>query len=1163
MASEDLGAPLGNAYAIAGGQARLFERGLTLSGAVNLEAEFAFPMIGKPDIVTGSTSWRSAAPALRFDPQGKAVEPMMAAIVEAIDSRLALSAVGQPTTMVPVVLYEPKPLFEATSPPYGVDAGTNSGALQDRQLYDVAIRVDDDRWHVIAPHGVYSRQSWTDFGIAHITDMHVARRIDSFRGILKNARRDEAAKRMYNWNDRFRGFVRYANYLYSTGVLDVIVATGDNYDFQFETNDDPQGGGNAAFLRDLILGKAPGPDFPDVEELRVPIFMVPGNHDYRRNPYSLIFDLHISDELRTAAIAAAGLVAGSVGLLGGTATAGTLATITAGLASYLTRKDVTRVPNYNGYRLSSDDATVIANQLDGVGGTEVQNIEPDKAGRMVEIDESNRPYRLCLAEPGSYVVELGPHRIAMIDSAHDVGVVTEQIAGALVKLGMGNEDQDAFVGGSPNCRGVLTEVHSVVKHALDKTEGLFIVGLHAPLFNPPYDGYSYFLRETQRAVQDKQVYGFLVRELTVAVTDPDKLPEAIETWHPTWFVARDSQVRDHRQPDYIKRVSGQDMFDAGVSRGAAEQLMQVLAGFGSTRAADLVLAGHTHAHNEYSVRKDSFSGELSYYFDFYTENPTSYYRTKFTSGWDVTPGVSGGAPHATPVTSETYVEVSLYAKPDVNPWPMPFEALTKNMVQVPPYPNPLNSAADPRAWWAEHRPLVVQTGALGPLKQAEFFSGFRVITVKNNVIDKMHFVSSARLEDNGFRMPWEQAIAAESGAREYHYVERSRPVGAPPAAGRLSGISVPAIGATNVVYRDEAGHLHEVWRKGEQSGTSDLTTLGDNAMLAANDPSSYIDPVDGLEVALYLGVDRHIYSLYWSTGAVRRDALSVTAGAPKGEGIPVGYVGRDGYRHVIYRADDGHLHELYWTGGNALGNGDLTTKAGAPHCAGSLIAYQKPNGENVVIYRGTDQHVHGLYWTTGDVRHDDLSGFARAPLMAETTDLSAYYTSHTDTHQIVYRSEDGHLHELWWQRNNPVSHWDLTAATPGRVGDNAVWGSPTTYYAAGNNTKHVIYRRADGHVHDLSWVPGTAMPIEIDLTIYAAAPLAAGDPTAFVVSPNTQYVLYKGKDNQIHEIRWNQPSNNIHDVRIPVTDAVELTPQPAESRWHRPMPAIDLRRRPR
>ena len=123
--------------------------------------------------------------------------------------------------------------------------------------------------------------------------MHVARRIDTFRGLLEAAGRPNAAAKMFNWNDRFRGFVRYANFLHASGVLDVIVATGDLYDYILESDDPPAEGGNAAFLRRLILGMQPGPHFPDVEELRVPIFMVPGNHDYRRNPYKLIFDVNV------------------------------------------------------------------------------------------------------------------------------------------------------------------------------------------------------------------------------------------------------------------------------------------------------------------------------------------------------------------------------------------------------------------------------------------------------------------------------------------------------------------------------------------------------------------------------------------------------------------------------------------------------------------------------------------------------------------------------------------------------------------------------------------------------------------------------------------------------------------------------------------------------
>jgi hypothetical protein len=159
--------------------------------------------------------------------------------------------------------------------------------------------------------------------------------------------------------------------------------------------------------------------------------------------------------------------------------------------------------------------------------------------------------------------------------------------------------------------------------------------------------------------------------------------------------------------------------------------------------------------------------------------------------------------------------------------------------------------------------------------------------------------------------------------------------------------------------------------QGSGSGTSNLTSLADNAIRAAGDPTgdptSYIDTTEGLEVALYRGTDGHVHSLYWSTGEVGRDVLSGTAGAPRAAGKPAGYVGKDGFKHVIYRSGDGHLHELWWTGSNPPGHGDLTalSVSGTPTAAGDPAPYINTNtGENIVAYRGSDGHIHTLYWLT-------------------------------------------------------------------------------------------------------------------------------------------------------------------------------------------------------
>jgi len=1087
MSVEYLGAPLTGVYSIPGGQARLYERGLTVNGAGGeVVVSFAFPMLGRPSIVTGQPA---ATPpfepyAIHFHLGNWQLEQLTPLLQTALAGRLGLVMTGQPAVRVPltigpaaVVKPEQKPGVGGVTIPavYGVSVTT--AALQERQLYDVAVLADGGQWRIVAPHAVYRRETWTDFGIAHITDMHVARRIDLFRELLVRAGRAEAAQRMYNWNDRFRGFVRYANYLHGIGVLDVIVATGDLYDYLFEDNDNPADGGNAAFLRKLILGQAPGPDFPDVEELLVPIFMAPGNHDYRKHPYKLLFDVQIS------------LI--DLGILGSI------------------DKDVMRIKNFSGYHLLQDDALLLTNRLDGHSGAEAPNLNPASAGRMVEVDTEIKPYKTFLADRGSYIVRLGAHRIAMLDSAHDVGLVTDVLKAFLVKIGFGSEDEATFVGGSPNCEGVSAEEFKMVSDALAETSdsGLFIVGLHAPLFNMWNNEYPYFLRETQRPAHHEQALAFLARH----DGRPVQIKEQVQGRHPLWFAS------DQGAPTFVKRMESQDlhqdMLDYGVSRGKAEELMRLLAGIGSRRPADLVLAGHTHRHNEFSVRRLP-TGELACYMDFYTQNPAWHYPTRFTHSWQRT----ADSPNTiAPVTDVTYVEIVSGAAPDATPWPMPYDAMFNNQLQAPPYQNPLSSTTNPRAWWAQHRPLVLQTGALGPLDNSQVsFTGFRVLLVKNDVIEKIHFIPTRRLEENQYRLAWEDAIRP-TPIRRYLHVERSRPLKPPAAVGAPSGIVFPALGVTNVVYRDAEGRLHEVWQKGPESGTSNLTYLADNAIRAAGNPTLYIAATEGNEVALYRGTDSHVHSLYWSTGAVGRDALSLTAGAPPAAGNPVGFVQKDGTNVVIYRAGDKHLHSLWWTGTNAPGTEDLTAPSGAPPAAGDPAPFVNTNtGENIVVYRGTDGHIHVMYWLGAEaVAHESLSGFARSPKAAG--DPVAYYTGHNDAHQVTYRSHDGHLHELWWLGANPVSHWDLTAATAGAP---PAASDPAAYYSAGTNTKHVIYRSADGHLNEIWWIPG-AMPTHVDITLEALAPLAVDKPTAFTVAgPDSHHAVYRGTDGQIHEIRW-------------------------------------------
>lgn len=352
---------------------------------------------------------------------------------------------------------------------------------------------------------------------------------------------------------------------------------------------------------------------------------------------------------------------------------------------------------------------------------------------------------------------------------------------------------------------------------------------------------------------------------------------------------------------------------------------------------------------------------------------------------------------------------------------------------------------------------------------------------------------------------------------QYIHVERSRPLNAPHAAGTPSAIVFPSLGVTNIVYRDWLDRLHELWQQGAQYGTSDLTQLAGNPSRASDEPIAFIDSVENLEVALYRGNDGHVHSLYWSTGAVGHDALSAAAGAPRGVGSPAGFVQKDGTKVVIYRLPNGHFQSLWWIGPATPGTEDLTGPSGSPPAAGDPAPYINTiTGENIIAYRGTDGHIHTMYWTgPGAVGHDNLSGFAGAPKAAG--DPAAYYISRDDAHQVTYRSQDGHLHELWWVGNIPVQSWDLIAAT---VGAPLAASDPAAYFSTGTNTKHVFYRSANNHLNEIFWVPG-GLPMHVDLTAEAQAPLATDKPAAFTVEgPNSQHVVYRGTDGHIHEIRW-------------------------------------------
>lgn len=1047
MAEINFGPAIGAEFPAPGGTAQIFTGGIKLTGPAPMRVAFRFPKIGRPSIAeAGKPIFDESAVTFESGPW-----PDFLSVLQSIfDSRLALAPVGggKPVKMT---LGSAKPVKEVGT---GVLLATTVNAvLAERVLYDVAVLKPDGGFQVIAPHCLYFRSNWQDFGIAHTTDIHVSRRIDQFAPRLMAKGRTDAARKLVNFNDRFRGFIKYANFLHREGKLDVILATGDIIDYQTEKDDDPavNPGGNAQFMLDLLRGRIASSTMPQVEELRVPIFMTTGNHDYRRFPYSLLFKL----------------------------------------------AGVHTVDSTDAFRLSHEDALAVE------GLSEKPNLGTEVARRMVLVDKDLPGYRQYLADETNYIVKLGSHRVAMLDSGPDVGLPSTADA-VLDFFGFAGEDESTAIGGSPNSEGLSEAVLRLVERGLDDptATGLFIVGLHAPLFSPWNAEYPYFLRETQRAEQKDQVYGWLSRHhMALGV---DRLREL----HRSWF----GNGANADAVQYLKRGDPNDLLDYGVTRVNAHNLLKAVAGIGRRRKADVVLHGHVHRYCDFRLEVEG--GELAYLMDFYTENFAHYYPAKYLTRY--LPPVTPGSVIPIPESRLTYVHMDDDAPANNQPSAMAHRD-DQSVVIIPPYSKPLRTAPDARAWWEEHRPLVLQTEALGPFQDGNAnLGGFRLLVVKNDVIDKIHFMSIEALHAFNYELPFERMITPDP-QMSFKHVVRSKEFGKVTVVGDPVGYILPTLGLQNLLYRSVTGNILELTRaKSGQRGAGDVSAAI-RAPKAAGDPSCYYDSASGKIIVPYRGTDGHVHTMYWATGDVGTDALSKPVKAPPAAGRPFGLHNALKNSHmVVYRSADGDLQALSWQGASAPLHENLTSGANALKSAGDPSPYlDTTRNTNIVVYRAVDGHIRSIFWSVGGSGLDDLSGVARSPKAAG--DPMAYYSAADDRHQVVYRAADGHVWELHWLGVFTVSATDLTAQAGAPVAESEPWA-----WSDQQNVKHVVYRGTDDHVIEIHRAQNGVLSW-FDLTLEGVATRAAGRVHGFS-GPDYQHVVYRGVDGEIHEIRWGRVS---------------------------------------
>jgi hypothetical protein len=93
---------------------------------------------------------------------------------------------------------------------FTVSPGSVKGDLKERTLYDLQLNLPDGLPYPLSPHCFYVKSDWDNFGLLHITDLHINARNQRFRAILETKGFNDAAQNYANFQDNLIDFIKYA-----------------------------------------------------------------------------------------------------------------------------------------------------------------------------------------------------------------------------------------------------------------------------------------------------------------------------------------------------------------------------------------------------------------------------------------------------------------------------------------------------------------------------------------------------------------------------------------------------------------------------------------------------------------------------------------------------------------------------------------------------------------------------------------------------------------------------------------------------------------------------------------------------------------------------------------------------------------------------------------
>jgi hypothetical protein len=98
-------------------------------------------------------------------------------------------------------------------------------------------------------------------------------------------------------------------------------------------------------------------------------------------------------------------------------------------------------------------------------------------------------------------------------------------------------------------------------------------------------------------------------------------------------------------------------------------------------------------------------------------------------------------------------------------------------------------------------------------------------------------------------------------------------------------------------------------------------------------------------------------------------------------------------------------------------------------------------------------------------RHNPISAKAGAPAAAGKP--AGFAWENDKTQHIVYRGQDNQIHELWFCHGVFNAEWKYGGAISAKTGGQPTAGDPFGFSWESDKTQHIVYRGQDGQIHEI------------------------------------------------------------------------------------------------